>query len=92
MLGGAQLGVGLGLARAVGVFDARMVRIYRVLGWQPAVIGTRGEGAEAISVGLWEFSEEIRLRMARKAGIAAELSQHWFDAAHGGLRDLAAVG
>jgi acyl homoserine lactone synthase len=92
MLGGAQLGVGLGLARAVGVFDARMVRIYRVLGWQPAVLGTQGEGAEAISVGMWEFSEDVRLRMARKAGIAPDLSQHWFDAARGGLRVLPAVG
>jgi acyl homoserine lactone synthase len=92
MLGGAQLGVGLGLWRAVGVFDARMVRIYRALGWQPVVLGTRGEGAEAISVGMWEFSEEIRERMARKAGIAAELAQHWFDTARDGLRVLTAMG
>ena len=92
MLGGAQLGVGLGLSRAVGVFDARMVRIYRALGWQPVVLGTRGEGAEAISVGMWEFSEEIRQRMAKKAGIAADLAQHWFDTARGGLHALPAVG
>lgn len=92
MLGGAQLGVGLGLTRAVGVFDARMIRIYRVLGWQPVVLGTRGEGAEAISVGMWEFSEEIRLRMARKAGIAPDLAQHWFDVAARGLPALPAAG
>lgn len=92
MLGGAQLGVGLGLSRVVGVFDARMVRIYRTLGWQPVVLGTRGDGAEAISVGMWEFSEEIRQRMAKKAGIAADLAQHWFDAARDGLHALPAVG
>lgn len=92
MLGGAQLGVGLGLTRAVGVFDARMIRIYRALGWQPVVLGTRGEGADAISVGMWEFSEDIRQRMARKAGIAAGLSQHWFDAAAGALPALPAAG
>ena len=92
MLGGAQLGVGLDLARAVGVFDARMVRIYRLLGWQPVVLGTTGDGAEAISVGMWEFSEEIRQRMARKAGIAPEMAQHWFDAARDGLRVLPVAG
>jgi acyl homoserine lactone synthase len=92
MLGGAQLGVGLGLSRAVGVFDARMIRIYRVLGWQPVVLGTTGEGVDAISVGMWEFSEDVRLRMARKAGIAPELSQHWFDAAARGLPALPAAG
>lgn len=92
MLGGAQLGVGLGLSRAVGVFDARMVRIYRALGWQPVVLGTRGAGADAISIGMWAFSEEIRQRMAKKAGIAPDLAQHWFDSARGGLRHLPAAG
>lgn len=92
MLGGAQLGVGLGLTRAVGVFDARMVRIYRALGWQPVVLGTRGDGAEAISVGMWEFTEEVRQRMAKKAGIAPELSQYWFDGRRGGVRALPAAG
>ena len=92
MLGGAQLGIGLGLARAVGVFDARMVRIYRALGWPPVVLGTRGEGTEAVSVGMWEISEETRQRMARKAGVAVELSQRWFDAARAGLRGQAAAG
>ncbi len=92
MLGGAQLGVGLGLARAVGVFDARMVRIYRLLGWQPTVLGTEGEGADAISLGLWEFSEDVRRRLARKAGIPADVAQHWFDNAYDDKTDLPATG
>ncbi|SPH24586.1 Acyl-homoserine-lactone synthase [Defluviimonas aquaemixtae] len=92
MLGGAQLGVGLGLARAVGVFDARMVRIYRLLGWEPAVLGTEGKGAEAISLGLWEFSEEVRRRLARKSGISPEVAQLWFDRAFGHRKDLPAAG
>lgn len=92
MLGGAQLGMGLGLTRAVGVFDPRMVRIYRLLGWQPVVLGTKGEGTQAISVGMWAFSEDVRQRMARKAGIAPELAQHWFDAAVHRLPALPAAG
>lgn len=83
MLGGAQVGVGFGLARAIGVFDARMVRIYRLLGWQPVILGTEGEGAEAISLGLWEFSEEIRRKMAARAGLSPNLATAWFERAFG---------
>lgn len=92
MLGGAQLGVGFGLARAVGVFDARMVRIYRLLGWQPTVLGTEGQGADAVSLGIWEFSEDIRRKMARKAGISPEVAQLWFDRSVGDRTDLPAAG
>jgi acyl homoserine lactone synthase len=92
MLGGAQLGVGFGLARAVGVFDARMVRIYRVLGWQPTVLGSEGSGPNAISLGLWEFSEEIRRRMARKAGIAPQVAATWFARDLGAGHQWAAAG
>lgn len=91
MLGGAQLGVGFGLSRAVGVFDARMVRVYRQLGWEPTVFGSEGEGADTISLGLWEFSEEIRRKMARKAGIAPELAQLWFDRAFGDRKGVPAA-
>ena len=67
----------------MGVFDARMVRIYGRLGWAPTVLGTSGQGRDAISVGLWAFSDETRLRMAQKAGLGATLSRHWFDRAFG---------
>lgn len=78
LLGAAQFGVGLGLARAVAVFDARMARLYRHLGWEPVVLGTEGWGPDAISLGWWDFSEEVRRRMARKAGIPAETARVWF--------------
>lgn len=83
MLGAAQLGVGFGLSRAVGVFDARMVRIYRQLGWEPAVLGSAGQGAEAVSLGIWEFSEAIRRRMAARAGMSPDIARLWFDRAFG---------
>lgn len=78
MLGGAELGVSLGLRQAVGVFDARMVRVYRMLGWEPEIIGTDGKGRQAIGCGLWDFSTAVRQSMAARAGISAELSRHWF--------------
>lgn len=78
MLGGAEVGVSVGLTQAVGVFDARMVRVYRMLGWEPEIIGTDGNGRQAIGCGLWDFSTTIRAAMAQRAGISPELSRHWF--------------
>lgn len=86
MLGGAELGACLGLIQAVGVFDARMVRVYRMLGWEPEIIGTDGNGRQAIGCGLWDFSNAVRLSMAAKAGISAELSRHWFIRSLGHMR------
>ena len=88
MLGGAELGQGFHLSDAVGVFDARMVRIYGRLGWAPTVLGTSGTGRDAVSVGLWEMSERTRLAMARKAGLSPALSRHWFDRAFGRVSDV----
>jgi len=83
MLGGAEMGVGFHLKHAVGVFDSRMVRIYRRLGWGPTILGADGSGRDAISVGLWEFGAPVRDRLLRKAGVSAEVSQLWFDRAFG---------
>lgn len=83
MLGGAEIGLAFYLRHAVGVFDARMVRIYGRLGWQPDVLGTRGTGREAISVGLWEYGEAVRDHLLTRAGIEADQSQAWLDAAFG---------
>lgn len=73
MLGGLELGLWHGLTHAVGVFDARMVRVYRSLGWSPAVLGDR----EGVSAGLWTFDPSLRPKLLRKAGLSAELSGHW---------------
>ena len=91
MLGAAELGSGLALSRAVGVFDARMERVYRRLGWCPDIIGQNGSGRSAISVGLWRFSEGQRLRLAAKSGISAHLSRLWFSRAFGARVRLSAV-
>ena len=77
MLGGMELGLGAHLSHALGVFDARMVRIYRRLGWGPTILGADGAGRDAITVGLWAFQPEIRPHLLHRAGISAELSRHW---------------
>lgn len=83
MMAGAQLGLGRGLTHTVGVFDARMVRIYRKLGWAPEVLGSEGQGRDAISAGLWEFTPEILSLMAGKAGVSIEVARHWYNRAFG---------
>ncbi|MGG7644961.1 acyl-homoserine-lactone synthase [Rhodovulum sp. YNF3179] len=83
MLAGAEIGLIFGLTHAVGVFDARMVRIYRRLGWPPQIFGQEGRGAAAISAGLWPFSVAIRDRLAQRAGISRALSALWCARAFG---------
>lgn len=73
MLGGLELGLAFGLSHAVGIFDARMVRLYRALGWPPAIFGTR----DGISAGLWAFDADIRPVLLRRAGISSEVSALW---------------
>ena len=74
---------GFGVRHFVGVFDARMVRIYSRVGSSPEVLGGMGEGRERISVGLWEFEAEAQQRVASKAGISPALSREWFDRSFG---------
>jgi acyl homoserine lactone synthase len=79
LMAGCEMGLRFGLEQAVGVFDARMPRIYGRIGWSPDVIGTTGEGRDAISVGLWAISEDARAEISRRTGIAVADVQRWFD-------------
>jgi acyl homoserine lactone synthase len=85
MLAGLDLGLRFGLSHAVGVFDARMVRVYRALGWSPTVMGTEGD----VSVGLWAFEPELRAGLLRKAGVAAEVADGWMRRAFGEAEEMA---
>ncbi|MFN0115720.1 MAG: acyl-homoserine-lactone synthase [Paracoccaceae bacterium] len=78
MLGGAEVGLRFGLTHAVGVFDDRMVRIYRLLGWSPDIVAREGAGKDAVGLGFWAFSGAIRDVMARRAGLSREASALWF--------------
>ena len=92
MLGGLDVGLGHNLSHAVGVFDARMVRIYRLLGWPPTILGTKGDGRDATSVGLWAFEERMRVPLLRKAGLSAQLAANWYARSFGPPHRLAATG
>lgn len=87
LLAGCELGIRFGLTHAVGVFDARMVRIYRALGWEPEILGSEGEGATAISAGLWPVDRAARAAIARRAGLDEGLAAAWFEASFPAFRD-----
>ncbi len=76
MSAGCELGLRFGLHHAVGVFDFRMERIYRRLGWAPDILGT----SNGISVGLWAFSRHALETVANKAGLTADDTARCFDA------------
>lgn len=92
MLGGLEVGLGNFLTDSVGVFDARMIRIYRRLGWVPTVLGSTGTGRDAVSVGLWAYSADLRPGFLDRAGVSSEASTAWFDAAFRGGQMMAATG
>lgn len=94
MLGGGEIMEGFGVEHFVGVFDARMVRIYRMIGSSPDVLGSEGRGRDQISVGLWHFTPEAKEKVATSAGLSTAISRLWFDRAFGQILrpQLAKVG
>lgn len=83
MLSGGEVMEGFGLTHIAGVFDARMIRIYRMIGSSPEVLGSEGAGRDRISVGLWPFSPADCERVALRAGVPRALSRLWFNSAFG---------
>jgi acyl homoserine lactone synthase len=83
MLAGGELMRAFSLTHLLGVFDPRMVRIYSMIGASPEVLGSSGEGRDKISVGLWAFRPEDRMKVLRRAGLSSEISEHWFNRSFG---------
>ena len=79
MLAGVELGVQFGLDSAVGVFDARMVHIYRRVGWTPEILGTSGTGKSAISAGLWPIDYDAKMAICNKIGFDPSVPEKWFN-------------
>ncbi len=80
VLGAGELMERFHLQHFIGVFDARMERIYRMHGVEPDVIGTAGQGAERLGVGLWEMKPEAWAPTLRRVGISRETSRRWISA------------
>jgi acyl homoserine lactone synthase len=90
MLAGGELLERQGLRHFVGVFDANMERIYRRIGSCPQVLGQAGAGRDRVSLGLWSLTAAARMRVARRAGVSAALSDLWYRRAFGEDRALLA--
>ncbi len=69
----------LGVSSFVGVFDTRMVRVYRSIGASPHVLGSIGDGGQKISVGSWKFSDHLQHLVSEKSGIPTTLMRAWFE-------------
>lgn len=79
MAAGGELMRAFRLTHFLGVFDARMVRIYRMIGSSPEVLGSQGRGREQISVGLWAWNEDEHHRVIARAGLDPAETRFWFD-------------
>jgi len=79
MLAGVELGIQFGLDSSVGVFDARMVHIYRRVGWAPEILGTSGQGKSAISAGLWPIDAVAKQEICAKIGFDPTVPEKWFN-------------
>ena len=77
---GTELGLRFGLEQALGVIYAKTIPLYHHIGCPPDIIGSRGEGGDGISVGLWPITAEARAAISRKSGIPLAIMAHWFDA------------
>jgi acyl homoserine lactone synthase len=89
MLAGGELMRKFALKHFVGVFDARMIRIYRMIGSSPDVLGSSGDGRETISIGLWDYSPVARARVLARAGLSSTISEHWLTRAFGQTEQVA---
>jgi acyl homoserine lactone synthase len=78
VLGAGEVMANFHLSHFIGVFDPRMERIYRMMGVEPDVIGSAGEGAQKIGVGLWEMRATAWPGTLAKVGVSRETSLNWF--------------
>ncbi|MBV7408031.1 acyl-homoserine-lactone synthase [Maritimibacter sp. DP1N21-5] len=76
-LGAGEVMAAMKLQHFVGVFDARMERIYRLMGLEPDVLGRVGEGRDRIGVGLWSMEEAAFAPTLAKVGVDRATSRAW---------------
>lgn len=83
MAAGGELMREFHLTHFLGVFDARMVRIYRMIGSSPDVLGSQGKGREQISVGLWAWDQAEHLEVIERAELTPRQTRAWLEQSFG---------
>lgn len=67
LLAGAHFMAQRDIDHLAGVFDPKMVRIYKLLGATPEILGTADHFGETVHVGLWQFDETHARALERRA-------------------------
>ena len=82
----AALGLGMlefclnkDVTNVVGVFGGSMIRVYRLIGWIPNVIGSGLVHGEETCAGIWHVGENIRPGLLLKSKINNDLVTYWYD-------------
>jgi acyl homoserine lactone synthase len=79
LLAGIDAGLRFGLDFYVAVFDEPMSRVYRMLDFQPEVMGESGEIGHRVYAGLWPVTQEVRDNMAKKVATHEEIAKAAFE-------------
>lgn len=71
-----EVGLAAGLTQIIGVYDPRLIRIYRRIGWSPEqlAMSTRYR-TSPIYVGLWDISETALATMRDRSGMVGSVLQ-----------------
>ena len=77
-LSAGEVMLGCGVEQCLGVFDQRMIRIYRLLGSSPNLIAQTGQGKEFIGIGLWTLDAVQREQICQIAEVEPQESEQWF--------------
>lgn len=86
LMGALEIGLEYSVEQFVGIFDERMVRVYRRLGWRPEVIGKFEMDGVTTYAGLWPVKEQARHDLvSRNAARSAAPSTQVADAARPNL-------
>ncbi len=78
---GCDLAVRSGVEFCVGVFNQQMLRVYKLAGFVPEVLGTRETPEGTICGGLWEITPEVRDALAERAQVGESAALDYFPSA-----------
>ncbi|MEM9715176.1 MAG: acyl-homoserine-lactone synthase [Pseudomonadota bacterium] len=83
LLAGQALGLAQGLQSSLGIYDLRMERVYRRLGWSPEKLSEADDPSGRVALGAWHFSKDRLLRLSSVCGISPKAAMLWVKRAKG---------
>lgn len=74
LMGICEVGLAAGLSTIIGVYDPRLVRVYRRIGWSPEPLAECHSFPHGpIYVGLWDVSEAALAVMRERSGLTGSI-------------------